>query len=256
MLVRGSHGHFSSRAATCRGMPLCPCYLRVDLRPRPGLCCLCVGANTRTARKICPQSARAKTSAARASRARHPARRHRRAGPGRQRYPAATQRTADPSASDHTNAWEGPPCTRRDSSSRQHTGPPPPGGPRTLCLLPITLQATPIPLSHEPRLRTVKRNACSASQNHAERCSYVCQGDRLTFRWPFWGCGVGVPTGLLLVCGQDRDGPLQVERASSDRKQPPHGGQQPATPRRTGRGVAPHLGGIRWVLVTAPASDG
>src|SRR5271169_4737178 len=29
----------------------------------------------------------------------------------------------------------------------------------------------------------------------------------MTFRWPpFWGCGVGVPTGLLLVCGQDRDG--------------------------------------------------
>jgi hypothetical protein len=35
----------------------------------------------------------------------------------------------------------------------------------------------------------------------------------MTFRWPpFWGCGVGVRTGLLLVCGQDRDGPLQVER--------------------------------------------
>ena len=43
----------------------CPCYLRVDLRPSPGLCCLCAGANTRTARDIRPQSARAKTSAAR-----------------------------------------------------------------------------------------------------------------------------------------------------------------------------------------------
>ena len=54
-----------SRAAMCRGMPFCPCYLRVDLRPGPGLCCLCVGANIRTARDIRPQPDRAKTSAAR-----------------------------------------------------------------------------------------------------------------------------------------------------------------------------------------------
>jgi len=54
-----------SRAAACRGMPFCPCYLCVDLPPGPGLCCLCVGANTRTAGAICPQPARAKISAAR-----------------------------------------------------------------------------------------------------------------------------------------------------------------------------------------------
>src|SRR5271169_2970193 len=39
----------------------------------------------------------------------------------------------------------------------------------------------------------------------AERCSYVCQGGRMTFRLPhFWGLRVVSRTGLLLVCGQDR----------------------------------------------------
>src|SRR6266516_7792697 len=34
----------------------------------------------------------------------------------------------------------------------------------------------------------------------AERCSYVCQGGWMTFRWwRFWGYRGGVPTGLLLV---------------------------------------------------------
>jgi hypothetical protein len=35
----------------------------------------------------------------------------------------------------------------------------------------------------------------------------------MTFRWlPFEGLRGAVPAGLLLVCGQDRDGPLQMER--------------------------------------------
>jgi hypothetical protein len=38
----------------------------------------------------------------------------------------------------------------------------------------------------------------------------------MTFRLPhFWGLRVVSRTGLLLVCGQDRDGPLEMERASS-----------------------------------------
>src|SRR5258708_28047199 len=33
---------------------------------------------------------------------------------------------------------------------------------------------------------------------------------RVLFRWLFsWGCGVVFPTGLMLGCGQDRDGPLR-----------------------------------------------
>jgi hypothetical protein len=65
-------------------------------------------------------------------------------------------------------------------------------------------------------LSTIAAWPFPSSGRKSDRCSYVCQGDRMTFRWPpFWGCGVGVRTGLSLVCGQDRDGPLQVERASS-----------------------------------------
>ena len=39
---QGLHGHFSSRAAVCRGMPFCPCYSGVDLARGPDLCCFCV----------------------------------------------------------------------------------------------------------------------------------------------------------------------------------------------------------------------
>ena len=31
------HGHGTTSAAVCRGMPFCPCYCRVDLRPGSGL---------------------------------------------------------------------------------------------------------------------------------------------------------------------------------------------------------------------------
>ncbi len=82
MLARDLHGHLSSRAAVCRGMPFCPCYLRVDLRPGSRLVLPLCWPDTRTARDICPQPDRAKTSAARLP-DRHPACRHRRAGPGR-----------------------------------------------------------------------------------------------------------------------------------------------------------------------------
>jgi hypothetical protein len=37
------HGHDTTSAAVCRGMPFCPCYFGIDLRSSPGLCCLCVG---------------------------------------------------------------------------------------------------------------------------------------------------------------------------------------------------------------------
>ena len=60
--------------------------------------------------------------------------------------------------------------------------------------------------------------------------SYVCQGGRMTFRLPhFWGLRVVSRTGLLLVCGQDRDGPLEMERASSYEVTPSRSGMGPGT---------------------------
>ena len=110
----------------------CPCYLRVDLRPSPGLCCLHVGANTRTARDIRPQPARAKISAARLA---DPASGLRPAAidtpvPAGRRYRTTTQRTGRPAgAGSHARLGRTTARTRRDSSSRQHTGPEvPPGG--------------------------------------------------------------------------------------------------------------------------------
>jgi hypothetical protein len=42
------------------------------------------------------------------------------------------------------------------------------------------------PRGHAP-LRT---DTLSLARTISDRCSYVCQGDRMTFRWPpFWGCG-------------------------------------------------------------------
>ena len=155
MLVRGLYRHFNSRAVACRGMPFCPCYLRVDLRPSPGLCCLCVGANTRTARDIRPQPAGAKISAARLADP-HPACRHGHAGPGRTAVPPQRSAPADPPAPDHTHAWEGPP---RPGETFHHAS--------TLARPWAATHA--VPTAHHPRLRIAKRNACSASQSHAER---------------------------------------------------------------------------------------
>ena len=63
-----------------------------------------------------------------------------------------------------------------------------------------------------------------------DRCSYVCQGGRMTFRLPhFWGLWVVSRTGLLLVCGQYRDGPLEMERASSYEVTPSRSGMGPGT---------------------------
>ncbi len=44
MPFRRLHGHFSSRAAVCRGMPFCPCCSRVDLPLTADLCWFCVGS--------------------------------------------------------------------------------------------------------------------------------------------------------------------------------------------------------------------
>ena len=138
----------------------CPCYLRVDLRPSPGLCCLHVGANTRTARDIRPQPARAKISAARLA---DPASGLRPAAidtpvPAGRRYRTTTQRTGRPAgAGSHARLGRTTARTRRDSSSRQHTGP----GPRAA--------THAVPTAHHPRLRIAKRNAYSASQSHACR---------------------------------------------------------------------------------------
>ena len=50
----------------------------------------------------------------------------------------------------------------------------------------------------------------------------------MTFRLPhFWGLRVVSRTGLLLVCGQDRDGPLEMERASSYEVTPSRSGMGP-----------------------------
>jgi hypothetical protein len=52
----------------------------------------------------------------------------------------------------------------------------------------------------------------------------------MTFRLPhFWGLRVVSQTGLLLVCGQDRDGPLEMERASSYEVTPSRSGMGPGT---------------------------
>ena len=52
----------------------------------------------------------------------------------------------------------------------------------------------------------------------------------MTFRLPhFWGLRVVSRTGLLLVCGQDRDGPLEMERASSYEVTPSRSGMGPGT---------------------------
>ena len=155
MLVRGLYRHFNSRAVACRGMPFCPCYLRVDLRPSPGLCCLCVGANTRTARDIRPQPARAKISAARLA---DPAsglppwtRRSRPDG-----GTAATQRTGRPAGAGPHARLGRTTAPRRDF---HHAS--------TLARPWAATHA--VPTAHHPRLRIAKRNACSASQSHAER---------------------------------------------------------------------------------------
>jgi hypothetical protein len=52
------HGHGTTSAAVCRGMPFCPCYFGVDLRPVPGLCCFCVGAKAPDDRRRPLQPAR------------------------------------------------------------------------------------------------------------------------------------------------------------------------------------------------------
>jgi hypothetical protein len=49
-----------------------------------------------------------------------------------------------------------------------------PAAAATLCLLPITLEATPITPRPEARLRTATENACRVSQSHADRlCARV-----------------------------------------------------------------------------------
>ena len=122
----------------------------------PGLCCLCVGPTpgrpgTSARSRIAPRPP------LRASRTRHLACRHRRAGPGRTMVPhrnaahRQTRRRRTTRTLGRTTAR-----TRRDSPSRQHTGPPP-------------AATHAVPTAHHPRLRIAKRNACSACQSHAER---------------------------------------------------------------------------------------
>jgi hypothetical protein len=81
--------------------------------------------------------------------------------------------------------------------------------------------------------RPCGRSPCGLSHRtsrKSDRCSYVCQGGRMTFGLPhFWGLRVVSRTGLLLVCGQDRDGPLEMERASSYEVTPSRSGMGPGT---------------------------
>jgi hypothetical protein len=90
-----------------------------------------------------------------ASRTRHPACRHRRAGPGPTAVPPQRSAPADPPAPDHTHAWEGPPRPGETFITPAHW--------------PAPRAAThAVPTAHHPRLRIAKRNACSASQSQAE----------------------------------------------------------------------------------------
>ena len=154
MLVRGLHGHFSSRAAACRGMPFCPCYLRVDLRPGPGLCCLCVGANTPDGQGHPPAAgSRQDLRCAPRGPGIRPAAIDTPVPAGR-RYPTATQRTGRPAgAGPHARLGRTTARTRRDASSRQHTGPPPGGNARcAYCPSPATTH------SKEKRLLSIPKH--------------------------------------------------------------------------------------------------
>ena len=131
------HGHGTTSAAVCRGMPFCPCYARVDLRPGPGLVLhLCWRQNPAQPGTSAPQSARACSS--------------------RMAIPAATRRTGGPGAGPHERFRSTSVRCRRDPPSRQHR---PAQRQRTLCLLPITtsdpgarLVISPGDQGHERRL--------------------------------------------------------------------------------------------------------
>ena len=110
------HGHRTTSAAVCRGMPFCPCYSRVDLRPSPGLVLLlCWRENhgqpgTSALAQRPPQGTRRAPPGTR--RTGHAACRQGRASPGRMTVPCrnAAHAPADPSAPDRANAFEAPPC--------------------------------------------------------------------------------------------------------------------------------------------------
>ena len=100
------HGHGTTSAAVCRGMPFCPCYSRVDLRPGPGLVLLlCWRENPRTARDICPRSRLAPV-------------------PAGWRFPPQRGALAAPAAPDHTNASEAPACAAGATLLHASTGRP------------------------------------------------------------------------------------------------------------------------------------
>ena len=140
------HGHGTTSAAVCRGMPFCPCYSRVDLRPRPGLVLLlCWRENPRQPGTSAPAGGSRRSQPDGDSR--------RNAAHRRTRRRRTTRRL-----SKHQRAQQAP--LLHASTGR-------PSG--TLCPLPIILQAAPVTLRPEARLRTATRNACSASQSHAER---------------------------------------------------------------------------------------
>ena len=164
------HGHGTTSAAVCRGMPFCPCYSRVDLRPGPGLVLLCVGGKTPDSQgHLPPQPTRACSS--------------------RIAIPAATRRTGGPAgAGPHERFRSTNVRSRRAPPSHQHR---PAQRQRTLRLPPIILQAAPVTLRPEARLRTAIRNACSASQSHAER----------DYAWPVgWADGTRVRIPISWLC--------------------------------------------------------
>ena len=124
----------------------------VDLRPSPGLVLLCVGPETPDSQGHLPsQPARACSS--------------------RIAIPAATRRAGGP-------AGAGPHERFRSTNVRRRRAPPshqygPAQRQRTLRLRPIILQAAPVTLRPEARLRTATRNIYSASQNRAENADSV-----------------------------------------------------------------------------------
>ena len=160
--------------------------------------------------------------------------------PAGRRYPTATQRTGRPAgAGPHARLGRTTARTRRDSSSRQHTGPPPGGNARcAYCPSPATTHSKEkrllsISKPHRTMLLCLSRPlSISVFGREARYFAAVLGADKTGMSHS--GCG-----------GQALTGNNHRMVGSS---QPPPGG--------LAAGVAPHLGGIRWVLVTAPASDG
>jgi hypothetical protein len=95
------HGHGTTSAAVCRGMPFCPCYFRVDLRLGPGLVLLLCWRESPDSQGYLPaaDSCQRPPQGARRTAGTWPAARDAPV-PAGWRFPAATRHTGGPSAPD------------------------------------------------------------------------------------------------------------------------------------------------------------